>query len=206
MYSKTLISSALNALASSCRVTSMGVDLNVDLNLVPGLSLQILRSARFPSRQGGGKHDGSVKPLFQHAIGLDPGPANIDVPLHGTTGEIHRARMRFLESIPITLRADARHEVIIQDTAAHLAAQHEGKATEHSSFAKLFVLLEHSTNPVGKLFVKRHNGSFAYTKDVAAYDDSLVARHVWVSQARVGPVAAASVSSYAIRISSALRF
>src|SRR5439155_21771929 len=82
-------------------------------------------------------------------------------------GEVHRAHVRLAERLVMRVRTDAHHEVVPHDAADHVAAAHEGDATEHLPLADVRPVAEHLPDPLSERLVVSHRRLAPQRRDPA---------------------------------------
>ena len=81
---------------------------------------------------------------------------DIDHAPHRATGEVHRPNVRPRERLVGGIRAEAEHQLVAHDPAAHVTSQHERETAEHLPLAQIGVWAKHVADATREFLVVSH--------------------------------------------------
>src|SRR3990172_6242382 len=125
---------------------------------------------------------------------LDRAAASRDheyVALHRAAREVHRARVGPSQGLVVTLGPDADHELVLDDSAEHLAAAEEGEATKHLLLRNVSPALKGASDALNEILVVRHRRCLRRTRvrdlSAAEFVHLALLAHNPSSLSRAGP-------------------
>src|SRR5262245_10324107 len=98
----------------------------------------------------------ALNPFAELFGGNDAGRGDVDHTAQRLAGEIHLPRVLFLERSLISCRPDTYHQLIADNTAAHMPLHHKGQSSEHPALNDIRAIRQLPADTFGQFLVVCH--------------------------------------------------